>query len=175
MCQALVAAYRGDNETAAELAAKLSAWALPRGVHLLEYQSAYVRALAALGLGDFESAYQQASSISKAGTLAPFNGQAVWVCLDLVEAAVHTDRLAEAVAHTRTILDSSVPISPRLAQRAATAQGLTATSDEEAASHFERALTIPGADRWVFDTPEPSCCTASGCVAAPTGPGLGHS
>lgn len=113
MCQALVAAYRGDNETAAELAAKLSAWALPRGVHLLEYQSAYVRALAALGLGDFESAYQQASSISKAGTLAPFNGQAVWVCLDLVEAAVHTDRLAEAVAHTRTILDSSVPISPR--------------------------------------------------------------
>ena len=153
LCQALVAACRGDHETAAALAATLSAWALPRGVHLVELQSAYARTLSALGSGDFESAYQQASSISEPGTLAPYNGQAVWVCLDLVEAAVHTDRLPEAVAHTRAILASSIPhLSPRLAQRAATAQALTATDDEEAAGHFERALAVSGADRWVFDT-----------------------
>ena len=153
LCQALIAASRGDNETAAALAAKLSAWALPRGVHLVEFQSAYVRTVAALGSSDFESAYQQASSISAAGTLAAFNGQAVWVCLDLVESAVHTERFSEAVAHTEAIMSSSIPhLSPRLAQRAATAQALTATSDDEAAGHFQRALAFPGADRWVFDT-----------------------
>ena len=153
LCQAVIAACRGDIETAAALAAKLSAWALPRGVDLVEFQSGYVRTLAALGSGDFPSAYQQASSISSAGTLAPFNGQAVWVCLDLVESAVHTERFAEALAHTEAIMGSSIPhLSPRLAQRAATAQALTSTSDDEAAGHFHRALTVPGADRWVFDT-----------------------
>ena len=153
LCQAVVAASRGEQETAAALAATLSAWALPRGVRLVELQSSYARTVAALGSGDFEAAYQQASSISRAGTLAPYNGQAVWVCLDLVEAAVHTGRLPEAVAHTEAILDSSIPLlSPRLAQRAATAQALTATSDDEAAGHFQRALALTGADRWVFDT-----------------------
>ena len=152
MCIAQIAACRGDTDTAAALAAKLSAWALPRGVRLVEYQSTYVRTVAALGVGDFESAYQQASLISEAGTLAAFNGQAVWVCLDLVEAAVHTERFQDAADHTRAIMESSIPmLSPRLAQRAATAQALTATSDEESAGHFERALSVPGADRWVFD------------------------
>jgi DNA-binding CsgD family transcriptional regulator len=150
---ALVAACRGDFETATVLAAELSAWALPRGVHLVEFQSAYVRTVAALGTGDFESAYQQARSISEPGTLAPFNGQAVWVCLDLVEAAVHTQRLAEAVAHTSAITESSIPaISPRLAQRAATAQALTTSSDADASALYEQALAVPGADRWVFDS-----------------------
>lgn len=152
LCQAVVAAHRGDNEAAAALAAILSAWALPRGVRLVELQSAYVRTVAAMGRGDFESAYQQASSISKAGTLAPFNGQAVWACLDLVESAIHTDRAPEAIAHTQAIMASSIPhLSPRLAQRAATAQALTSADDDEAAGHFQRALAVPGADRWVFD------------------------
>ena len=153
LCQAQIAACRGDTATAAALAAGLSAWALPRGVHLVEFQSGYVRTLAALASGDFQSAYQQASSISPAGTLAAFNGQAVWVCLDLVESAVQTERFAEARAHTDAIMASSIPhLSPRLAQRAATAQALTSDDDDEAAGHFHRALTVPGADRWVFDT-----------------------
>ena len=71
--------------------------------------------------------------------------------LDLTEAAVRTGRAAEAAAHVAAVRRAGVAaISPR---QALTVDGAAAIAapDDEAAALFERALAVPGADRWPFD------------------------
>jgi hypothetical protein len=59
---------------------------------------AHADALAAAGRGDFEMAFVHASSISRAGELQPHVPHALWVVLDLVEAAMRTGRHADALS-----------------------------------------------------------------------------
>lgn len=149
---AMVAAMRGDRAAVDSLTEAMTAWAIPRGALLVEHHSAHVRCLAALGDADFESAYQQAASISPAGTLAASTTVAVWASLDLVEAAVHSGRHEEARAHVDALAQSGIErLSPRLALRVATATALTA-SDEMAEDAFDKALAVERVERWPFDT-----------------------
>ena len=86
-----------------------------------------VGVLAALGRGDFEDAYLHAAAISPPGVLAPYFPLALWVVIDLVEAAVRTGRLAEAVAHASAIRDARIAaLSPRLALLATGAEAIAA-------------------------------------------------
>jgi DNA-binding CsgD family transcriptional regulator len=72
--------------------------------------------------------------------------------MDLVEAAVRTDRHAEAAAHVAAMHRYGIArISPRIALLAGGSAGLAARHDQAALSEFERALAIPGVDRWPFD------------------------
>ena len=64
---ALVAACRGDAETAQALADEITRWAAPRGLTSLLAGAHYACALAALAQSDFPAAYQQAARISPAG------------------------------------------------------------------------------------------------------------
>ena len=64
------------------------------------------RVLAALSKGDFEDAYRHAVAISPAGVLAPFVPHALWVLMDLVEAAIRTGRGAEAASHVQAMRDA---------------------------------------------------------------------
>jgi DNA-binding CsgD family transcriptional regulator len=110
-----------------------------------------VRGLAALGRGDYEEAYRQATTISPAGTFASHVPYATWVMMDLVEAAVRTGRHAEAAAHVTAMrTDGVAGLSPRLALLAAGAAAIAAPG-ESAPEMFERALAVPGIDRWPFD------------------------
>jgi DNA-binding CsgD family transcriptional regulator len=149
---ALVAAARGDDALARELADAITSWAQPRGANLIAQFASHARELAALGCGDFEAAYHYASAIGRPGEFIRYNHHALWVCMDLVEAAVRTDRHAEAAAHVAAMRRYGIArISPRIALLAGGSAGLAAREDEAALAEFERALAIPGADRWPFD------------------------
>jgi DNA-binding CsgD family transcriptional regulator len=149
--QALLAAARGAYDAAAELTAEMTEWAAPRRIGQAELAAHHVRSVAALGRGDFAGAYRHAAAISPAGLIASHVGYALWVLLDLVEAAVRTGRHADAAAHVRAMRDAGLErISPRLSLVVAGSAALAAPRDQ-ARGLFETALASPRADQWPFD------------------------
>jgi DNA-binding CsgD family transcriptional regulator len=156
--RAVLAAARGERDVARDLAQEMTRWGAPRGAGQAEAAGHHVDALAALGRGDFEDTYQHAAAISPAGVLASYVPLALWVAMDLVEAAVRTGRHAEAAAHVSAMRDADIAaISPRLALLAAGA-GAIAAPDGSAPGLFEAALAIPGAGRFPFDRARVQLC-----------------
>ncbi|GAA5198148.1 LuxR family transcriptional regulator [Rugosimonospora acidiphila] len=148
---ATLAAVRGDDETAYRITDELIYWAVPRGVVVVSQLCHYTRTLIALGRQDYEEAYQEATSISPAGTIPPYRPVAIWTVLDVVEAAVRTNRHAEARAHVAAARAARVgAISGRLSMLVTAAEALVADEDT-ASSLFDRALGTPEADRWPFE------------------------
>jgi DNA-binding CsgD family transcriptional regulator len=149
--KAVVAAARGQSSTAHEVAVGLVQWAGPRGIQVGRWFAAHVRDLVALGRGDFEEAYQQASVISPPGVLAPHVPFTLRVLLDLVEAALRTGRVDEAAAHVAAMQDARLDLlSSRLALIVGACAAMVAP-DEHAAARFEAALALPDIERWQFD------------------------
>lgn len=149
--QGLLAAARGDDGTVRGLAQGITEWAVPRGARTIEHFARHMTALAALGRGDHEEAYLEASAVSPSGVLIPHAPLALWVLLDLVEAAVRTGRRAEALAHVAVMRQTGLPaVSGRLALVTAGSAAIVAPEDR-AADAFEEALAVPGAERWPFD------------------------
>jgi DNA-binding CsgD family transcriptional regulator len=149
--QALLAAARGEDASVRSLTDQVLHEALARGGLVVQQYCSHAKALAALGRGAFDVAYREATSISPAGVLPAMRAPALWVVLDLVEAAAKSGRTAEAAAHATAVSGSRVQdISGRLALLAGAAEGLVAGRDMAAAC-FERALQAPGANRWPFD------------------------
>jgi len=149
--QALIAAARGAYDTADTLTASMMGWAAPRRIGQADFAAHHVGSVAALGRCDFEDAYRHAAAISPAGVLASHAAYALWVLLDLVEAAVRTGRGAEAAAHEEAMRTAGIEvISARLALVTAAAAALVAPHDQVRA-RFEAALATPGADQWPFD------------------------
>ena len=151
--QALLAAVRGDSANARTIADEVTGWAVPRRAGAMHVYVLHARALDAIGRGDFENAYRNACAISPAGTIAPHVPHAMWMVLDLVEAAVRTGRTDEAAAHVAAALDTGLPaISSRLALITYGAAAIAATNhQEEATTLFDQALSVPGAEQWPFD------------------------
>ena len=156
--QALIAAARGAYDGAHTLTDEMLRWAAPRRIGLAGLAAHHVRSVAALGRGDFEDAYQHATAISPAGVLASHVPLALWVLMDLVEAAVRTGRHTEAAAHVTAMRDAGIAaISPRLALLAAGSEAITAP-DDLAPGLFEKALAVPGAGRFPFDLARVRLC-----------------
>jgi DNA-binding CsgD family transcriptional regulator len=150
---ALLAAARGDFQEATDTATDMDAWAAPRHAGIIGAYASHIRSLTALGQADFETAFRNAAAISPPGTLAPYAPHALWVFLDLVEAAIHTGRSAEAAAHVAAARDAHLDrLSPRLRlvvlASAAITETRTGTGPQTA---IEQAITEPGHDRWPFD------------------------
>ncbi|MFE7750241.1 ATP-binding protein [Streptomyces sp. NPDC057428] len=149
--QALLAAVRGDAETSAALADEIVRWSAPRGARGAVHFACHARALAAIGRGDFEAAFRHASALSRPGTLALYVPHAMWASMDLVEAAIKTGRNEEAAAHVVAMRDSAMAaLSPRLELLVRAGEALT-TPGDAALEAFERALSLPGPERWPFD------------------------
>jgi DNA-binding CsgD family transcriptional regulator len=149
--QATLAAARGDYDTTRVLTDQMLQWAIPRRARAVQWYAWQAQTLAALGRGDFEEAYQQATAISPAGVLASHVPFALYVPMDLVEAAIRTGRHAEAAGHVAAIRAANIAaLSPRLALLAGGSAAIAAP-DDSAARLFEEALSSPGADRWPFD------------------------
>ncbi|MFF4836322.1 helix-turn-helix transcriptional regulator [Streptomyces sp. NPDC001315] len=149
--QAAVAAAQGDAEASAALTEEIVRWAMPRGTIGARFFACHARALAALGSGDFETAYQHASTLSPPGTVAPYVPIAMWGAMDLVEAAIRTGREKEAAAHARAMRESAMAgLSSRLELLVVACEALT-TPGEAALALFERALSLPGPERRPFD------------------------
>jgi DNA-binding CsgD family transcriptional regulator len=148
---ALVAACRGDAERVRALTDEITRWAAPRGIASLLAGARYADGLAALAQSDFRTAYDQAAAISPTVDITAREPCAAWALLDLVEAALHTDRQGEAVAHAQAGLQAGLAaVSPRLALLSTAALAMTAP-DEEAPALFDQALAGEGAQRWPFD------------------------
>jgi DNA-binding CsgD family transcriptional regulator len=151
LAKALVAARRGDDQTTQALTEQMIQWAGPRGLLLVRSHSCHARALAALGLGEFERAYEHAAAISPPGTLASHAPLALWAAMDLVEAAAHTERPAEAAAHAAAMREAGIAaLSPRLALLTRGSAAIAAPKDR-ATELFEEALATPGVGQWPFD------------------------
>jgi hypothetical protein len=97
---ALVAAGRGDEVACRDHTSAMIGWAAPRGARLVHHYATGARVLAALGQGDAEAAYHLAAAVTPAGLVDP-DGPGRLLVVDLVEAAVRTQRHDEAVAHAR--------------------------------------------------------------------------
>lgn len=149
--QALLTAARGDTKTSTALAEKIIRWAAPRGARGAGFFAHHARALAAIGDGDFETAFRHAGRLSPPGTLAPYVPHAMWGAMDLVEAALRTGRDAEAAAHVSALRASAMAaLSPRLELLVRAGEAMT-TPGEAAVASFERALSLPDPERWPFD------------------------
>ncbi|MFF4346219.1 helix-turn-helix transcriptional regulator [Streptomyces sp. NPDC001530] len=149
--QALLAAVRGDDAATQRWANEVTRVTTLRRAYGAARFAHHPRTLAAIGRGDFEAAYHHACDLSPAGRLAPYTPHALWVALDLVEAAMRTNRRAEAEAHVQAMCDASLPeISPRLALLTQAARALVAP-DQEALRLYAEALSAPGAEDWPFD------------------------
>ncbi|WP_432945523.1 ATP-binding protein [Kribbella sp. CA-253562] len=149
--QALLTAVRGEYETSRAVAEQIVGWAGPRGVRTAWVFAQQPLVLADLGSGDFESAYHRATAVSPAGTLASHVPHCLWIAMDLVEAAVRTDRRDQAQRHVRALQQARVAdLSPRLAIMVAGSAALAAP-DEDADALFQQALSLPTLDQWPFD------------------------
>ena len=149
--KAVLAAVRGEHGESLALVERIIQGARPRGVRTAEVFAEHARVLSAIGRGDYEAAYQHASFLSPAGTLASHVPHALWVILDMVEAAMRTNRQSEATAHVDAITEVRVAsISSRMALLADGCAGIAA-ADSSASEHFDRALSTPGVDRWPFE------------------------
>ena len=148
--RAAVAAARGDDAAVEEIVNAMLQWAAPRGAGFVHPVTCQVRSLASLGRGEFEDAYRFATAISPAGTLPSHELMVHWVLMDVVEAAVHTGRHDEAVAHVAAMREANVvAISPRVALFAHGAAAMAAP-DDAAVELFEKAISSPGANHWPF-------------------------
>jgi DNA-binding CsgD family transcriptional regulator len=147
---ALLAAVRGDRESTREITDEILRWALPRKANAFQYYALHARVLDSLGGADFELAYRDACDVSPAGTLALHVPHAMWLVMDLVEAALRTGRKEAAAAHVAIAESTGISaISSRLALITAGAAAMAA--DDEFTALFERALEVPGASQWPFE------------------------
>jgi DNA-binding CsgD family transcriptional regulator len=143
--RALLAATRGEGSD------DLLHWASKRGARGVEMYARQARALHHNGIRDHAAAYQDATAIAPAGSFPRFMPQALWAAFDLVEAAVHTGRPAEAKAHAAAMRDLPVCLlSSRLALLSAGAAAMVA-DDADVRYAFEAALRSPDAHRWPFE------------------------
>lgn len=150
--KALVAAARGDVGSAVETADAMTSWAVSRGAGQMMTAATHIRVLSAFADQDFESAFRYAEAISPAGTLPCYVPHAIWVVMDLVEAAVLTHRQTAATVHVKAVQEAGIAnVSTRLAMLVGGAAAMAATADDEATALFERTLSLPAIDDWPFE------------------------
>ncbi|MFC8260706.1 ATP-binding protein [Streptomyces sp. NPDC057291] len=150
--RALAAAALGQQEEAEEPLEWMLSWSIPRQAFIVPQHVYRVRTLAAIGRGDYETAYTEATKISPRG-LEPGTAQQLqlFVAYDLVEAAVRTGRTEQARGFVDAMLRMGIAkISSRWAMLVAAAQGLV-SGGEVASAHFERALAAAPEELWPFE------------------------
>ena len=156
---ALIQAARGDVEGPLAAAEELVRWGAARGAGMAVQFACHVRTIAALALDDNDDAFRHATAVSPAGELRPYTPHALWLALDVVEAAIGSNRLEAAHAHVAAMQAANLPaISSRLAlvthgsaAMVASADAGSGTAAESVDALFTRALTVPGAHHWPFE------------------------
>jgi DNA-binding CsgD family transcriptional regulator len=149
--RSLHAAVRGDHEASQAMTDELILWAGVRGARGVEWFAVHPRTLNYIGQGDYEAAYQEAIVYNEPGTIASHIPHAMWTSFDLVEAALRTDRPAQALAHATAMREAELPaLSSRLALLTAGATAMVA-GDDRFRDAFDAALALPDNPRWPFD------------------------
>ena len=140
----LLAACRGDLETARRNAADVTAWATPRRLRHLLDMAHRVAVRVGLAEADYEAAYQAAIRIGHPGPFARQNIRVGEDMLDFVEAALRSGRLTEAREHVAEAIRLNLAeVSPRVAALTLAVSAMTAP-DSEAGQLYLAALAHPG-------------------------------
>jgi DNA-binding CsgD family transcriptional regulator len=149
--QGLAAAARGDDAKVQSMIDRMAAWSVPRRVGSVQGYIAHITCQRAMARGDYDAAYWHASRVSPAGELASHSPLALWLLLDLTEAAVRSGRAAEAAAHVAAVTEAGIArLSPRLQLMTLGATALAAPA-EEATQRFDAALAVPDGQRYPFE------------------------
>jgi DNA-binding CsgD family transcriptional regulator len=145
----LVAAMRGDEETAQLMAARAELVAEPVGASITVAFAQFGKVLAALAAGRHTEAYAAAERLFQPGDSAYHPVISSWLIADLAEAASHIDRL-EAARERVAQVDASVGDRPGtwIALCLRHARALLA-EPQEAGERFEEALASD-LTRWPF-------------------------
>ena len=147
----VLAASRGDLDTARRYAAEVTDWSRPRGLQMYLLVAQRIAVRVALAEADYEAAYQAAIRISAPGIFPMNNVQVGDDMLDLIEAAVQTGRIEEARAHAAEAVRLELSeVSPRVASLTMAISAMTAP-DSDAGGLYESALTHPGIAEFPFD------------------------
>lgn len=143
-------AGRGDEQGLREVEALIEPTASGARMRFVTDHLVHLRALAALAHGRYEEAYQLLVQLMPPGVLPR---GLPWFHLpfyDLVVAAVHTGRRAEAAAHVeagRAARMAGVSAHHAFLLAAAAA---VAAADEAADARYRTAYAVEGAETWVF-------------------------
>jgi DNA-binding CsgD family transcriptional regulator/Arc/MetJ-type ribon-helix-helix transcriptional regulator len=147
----VLAASRGDLETARQYAAEVTAWSQPRGMNMMLRTAQRIAVRVAFAEGDYEAAYQAAIRISPPGEFPRKYIQVGDQMLDMIEAAVNTGRLEDARAYvTEAVRLNLAEVSPRVAALIIAMTAMTAP-DSEAEELYQSALGHPGIVEFPFD------------------------
>lgn len=148
----LLAAGRGDVDTAHRYAAEIRAWALPRGLQRLLDAAERIVVRAALAEADYETAYQSAVRISPPGHWPSHTLHEVAEdMLDSVEAALRSERIEEARALAAEAARLNLAwVSARVAALTLAISAMT-SPDTDAEELYRSALTRPGIAEYPFD------------------------
>ena len=146
----VLAACRGDLETARRNATEVTAWSQPRGMNMLLHTAQRIALRVAIAEDNYEAAYQAAITISPPGQFPQQNIQVGDHMLDLVEALIRTGRLEEARTHVAEAVRLNLAeVSPRVAALTTAMAAMTA-SEAEAEDLYTRALDHPGIAEYPF-------------------------
>ena len=147
----VLAACRGDLETARQYAAEVTAWSQPRRMKMLLRTAQRIAARIALAEGDYEAAYQAVIRISPPGQFPQENIQVGDHMLDMVEALIRTGRLEDARAHVAEAMRLDLAeVSPRV-EALTTAMTAMTAPDTEAEDLYRSALSHPGIVEFPLD------------------------
>ena len=147
----VLAACRGDLETARRYFTEVMAWSKPRELNMLLRFAQRIAVRVAFAEGDFEAAYQAAIEISPPGQFPRKNIQVGDHMLDLVEALIHTGRLEDARTHVAEAMRLNLgEVSPRVAALTIAMAAMTA-SDAEAENLYSCAIDHPGILEFPFE------------------------
>lgn len=149
----MLAAGRGDLETARRYATEVTAWSKTRGLHRLLDAAERVAVRVGLAEADYEAAYQASVRISPPGQWPRWRNmhEVGEYMLDSVEAALHAGRLEEACGLAADAVRLNLAeLSPRVAALTIAVSAMAAP-DSEAGELYQSALTHPGIDEFPFD------------------------
>ncbi|OYP19378.1 LuxR family transcriptional regulator [Streptomyces sp. FBKL.4005] len=143
-------AGRGDEDGFREVERHLRPRARRARMTFVEDHLDHLTGLVALAHGRYEEAYRVLAGLTPPGVLPRGLPWFHLPFFDLVEAAVHTGRTAQAEAHVAAARATRMAdISPHHAFLLAAATALAARGDD-AEARFATAFAVDGAEQWVF-------------------------
>jgi DNA-binding CsgD family transcriptional regulator len=148
----MLAAARGDTQTAHRYAAEVIAWSTPRGLHRLLDAAERIAVRTALAEADYDTAYRAAIRISPPGQWPRHSlHEVAEYMLDSVETALRSERIneARALADEATRLNLA-GVSERAAALTLAISAMT-SPDTDADELYRAALTHPGIAEFPFD------------------------
>ena len=148
----MLAAARGDRETAHRYAAEVRAWSTPRGLHRLLDAAERIAVRTALAEADYDTAYRAAIKVSPPGQWPRHSlHEVAEYMLDLVEAALRSERIEEARALAEEAARLNLAgVSERAAALTLAIAAMT-SPDTDADELYRSALTHAGIADYPFD------------------------